>query len=84
MNILSVLHGGACGWPSSSVLSLLSDSSPLKTGKISIEEASWISALLCIGAFIGNLFYGWIANNYGRKYPLISIAIPSTVIILQN
>lgn len=79
VDIAAFLHGLACGWPSSNVVLLLSDEPPLPSGKIDIDEASWVVGLFCIGGLIGNLVFGYITNNYGRKEPLLATAIPCIV-----
>lgn len=58
---------------------LMSDESPLPSGKISMEEATWITSLLQVGALICNIVFGYISNNYGRKIPLLVISIPMIV-----
>lgn len=45
-----------CGWTSPSILILTGDESPLPSGKISMEEASWIASLSCFGGFHLNCF----------------------------
>lgn len=66
-------------WASPSIILLTSDETPLPSGKITMDEASWIASLLCIGGLIGNIFFGYITNRFGRKLPLIVIAIPTVV-----
>lgn len=79
VDLLLVTYGTACGWPSPNIILLTSDDTPLPSGKISIDEASWIASLLCVGGFIGNIFFGFITNALGRKLPLILISIPGVV-----
>lgn len=79
MDLLLVTYGAACGWPSPNLILLTSDDTPLPSGKISMDEASWIASLLCVGGFIGNFSFGFITNVFGRKLPLISISIPGVV-----
>lgn len=55
---------------------LTSDKTPLPSGKITMEQASSIAAIICIGGLIGNLLFGFITNKYGRKIPLMFITIP--------
>ncbi|KAJ8942448.1 hypothetical protein NQ318_002660 [Aromia moschata] len=43
------------------------------------EEASWISALLPLGAVFGPFVFGFLADKIGRKYSLLSCAIPYIV-----
>lgn len=66
------------GWPSPSIFLLESDETPLPSGKITVEEASWIASLLSIGCLFGNVF-GYITNKFGRKVTLIFISIPTIV-----
>lgn len=58
---------------------LMSDESPLPSGKISIEESSWMTSLLSIGATISNIVFGFIVKRYGRKMPLFWLGIPMIV-----
>lgn len=69
------------GWTSPSIALLTSDQTPLASEMISKDEASWIASLLHVGAFLGSLFFGFVTNNFGRKLPLMIIAIPMIVII---
>ncbi|KAJ6621565.1 Facilitated trehalose transporter Tret1, partial [Pseudolycoriella hygida] len=46
---------------------------------MSEEELSWMVSVMCIGGFIGNIFFGCTSNLWGRKLPLLSIAIPFTL-----
>lgn len=97
--------GIICGWASPTIYLLTSNESPLPTGKISMNEASWIASLLvefnflifsrhkarvkiifhsyvcfqAIGGFVGNMFFGYLANRFGRKGPLLFISIPMIV-----
>jgi MFS family permease len=73
--LLSIGYGAVCGWPSAGTLLLMSDESPLPTGKVTMEEASWITAMICVGGFIGNFVFAWIAERYGRKIPLLLAAV---------
>lgn len=72
-------YGITCGWPSPSIQLLTSDETPLPSGKITIEEGSWIASLLCIGGLIGNILFGFITNSFGRKRPLCALSIPIIV-----
>lgn len=72
-------YGVTCGWTSPNLLILMSDETPLPSGTINWEEASWIAALLCVGGMIGNIFFGFITSNFGRKEPLLFISIPTIV-----
>lgn len=72
-------YGVTCGWTSPLIPVLTSDESPLPSGKITMEQASWIASLSCAGGLIGNIFFGVVTNSFGRKFPLIFLAIPTIV-----
>lgn len=84
VNMLTIGYGVSIGWSSPNVVLLTSSDSPLPSGQISMEEASWIASLLCIGGLAGNIFFGFITNAFGRKIPLILISIPAMVRLLVN
>ncbi|XP_031622894.1 facilitated trehalose transporter Tret1-like isoform X2 [Contarinia nasturtii] len=69
-------YGVVCGWSSPNIVLLTSDESPLSSGKITMNEASWSASLICIGGLVGNICFGFITNRFGRKNPLIFITIP--------
>ncbi|XP_031633567.1 facilitated trehalose transporter Tret1-like [Contarinia nasturtii] len=79
VNLLTVSYGITLGWPSPNILLLISDESPLPSGKITLESASWIASLLGVGALFGNLFFGFIINKFGRKMPLLLLSIPTII-----
>lgn len=79
MDLLFFGYGITCGWTSPSLMILKSDESPLPTGKITMEEASWVASLVNAGGALGTLFFGPITNKFGRKNPLIAVAIPTIV-----
>lgn len=74
----------ACGWPSPSIFLLLSDETPLPTGRITIEEASWVASSMSIGSLAGNILAGYLTHKYGRKKTIIFIAFPTIVIYQRN
>lgn len=71
------------GWTSPSIFLLETDETPLPSGKITVEEASWIASLLSIGCLFGNVF-GYVTNKFGRKVTLIFISIPTIVSERKN
>lgn len=79
VDLLMVGYGITCGWASPGLELLTSNDTPLPSGKISLEEASWIAAFCFIGGFIGNIVFGIVTTRYGRKWPLFFIAIPTIV-----
>uniref|UniRef100_A0A1L8DF24 Putative facilitated trehalose transporter tret1 n=1 Tax=Nyssomyia neivai TaxID=330878 RepID=A0A1L8DF24_9DIPT len=76
VNIISLAHGSSIGWLSPFLPILLSEASPLATGKISMDEASWIGALLCAGGICGCAVYGSLATRCGRKTTILLLAVP--------
>lgn len=83
MNLLTICEGIGVGWASPSINLFTSDQSPLSSGKISMEEASWIASLICVGGTFGNVIFGYIADKFGRKIPLLLIPIPMIVSIVR-
>lgn len=60
---------------------LESDETPLPSGKLTLDETSWIASNVCFGGLIGNLLFGFTMNIYGRKKSLLFMTLPSIVII---
>lgn len=59
------------------------DSSINPLGKpITEKQDSWIGSLLNIGAMLGTFPYGYLAERFGRKATLLSIALPHFVAYL--
>lgn len=79
VGLLGLAYGASRAWTSPSIPILLSDDTPLPSGKITSAEAAWISALTCPGGLIGNFVGGYISNKFGRKLPLLLLAIPTIV-----
>lgn len=57
---------------------LTSDETPLPSGKITIEEASWVVSLPAIGSLFGCMFYGFV-TKFSRKWTLVVAALPLIV-----
>lgn len=72
-------YGISIGMTSPTIGVLISDNSPLPTGKISMDEASWIVSIIPIGGLVGNILYGFIINWFGRKWPVVALSIPLAV-----
>lgn len=78
-SITLINYGITCGWSSPSIDLLTSDKSPLPSGKITMEEASWIASALAIGALPGNVVFGFLIKKFGRKWPLTASSILTIV-----
>lgn len=61
----------AIGWSSPSLPVLLSTESPLITGAITLEQASWINSMVCIGGGVGAILIGFVLDLVGRKNSLL-------------
>nr|ACG44798.1 solute carrier family 2, facilitated glucose transporter member 8 [Zea mays] len=56
------------GWPSPSLPELLD---PNSTIPMTSEEGSWLAAMPCIGAPIGDIIAAYMADKIGRKYSML-------------
>ncbi|KAG4076493.1 hypothetical protein HA402_014457 [Bradysia odoriphaga] len=73
-------YGIINGWSSPNNIKLRSDTdNPLPSGKLTEDEISLTSSVVGIGALVGILGAGLIANKYGRKWPILLLTIPITV-----
>ncbi|XP_055308413.1 facilitated trehalose transporter Tret1-like [Sitodiplosis mosellana] len=79
VNIFLMCYGVTCGWASPSIILLMSDETPLPSGKITMDEASYVASLICIGGLIGNIVFGFITNKFGRKIPLLFLTLPAII-----
>ncbi|XP_058058247.1 facilitated trehalose transporter Tret1-like [Anopheles bellator] len=69
VNLLGVGYGTVSGWTSSALPTLQSpDGSPLGTGPITQQQASWIGGVLCLGGIVGTLVGGLLVERVGRKW----------------
>lgn len=62
------------GWVPPILPILQSNESPI--GIVSQSDATWINSLLCIGAAVGSMVSGTLANKIGRKRCLQIIGLP--------
>lgn len=74
-----IQYGVFVGWSSPSIVLLTSDQSPLPTGKITTDEATWTAALKSLGFLLSCSVFGYVGTKFGRKWPLIILAIPLIV-----
>lgn len=79
VNLAIMGYGAFEGWTSPSIISLTSPNTLFPSGQISIEQASWLASVHCIGGLFGNIMFGYIINRYGRRLPLILITFPIIV-----
>lgn len=84
VNLATIGFGIFEGWSSPMVLLLTSDQTPLPSGKLNMEEASWVAALQAVGCLFGNILFGYIINKFGRRLPLILIVFPLVVCVFHQ
>ncbi|CAD7088656.1 unnamed protein product [Hermetia illucens] len=82
VSILTFTHGNANSWSATAIPLLQSENTPISTGPITMEEASWIGSLVCIGGLTGNFLGGILINIIGQKKVLMLIIIPHVVLWL--
>uniref|UniRef100_A0A1B0DDL9 Major facilitator superfamily (MFS) profile domain-containing protein n=1 Tax=Phlebotomus papatasi TaxID=29031 RepID=A0A1B0DDL9_PHLPP len=78
-NIGTIVYGIAGGWPSATMPILSSTDSPLPSGPLTTEEVSLVNSILAIGGMVGAVFFGWISDYCGRKWPLVVAMIPQVI-----
>lgn len=78
-NSIMVGYGCAIGWLSMALPLLQSDDSPLDSGKLTIDEMSWIGSVVSIGALVGNFFCGYIVTIIGARHTIFMIGFPQLV-----
>lgn len=72
-------YGIISGWMSPTLPILTSAESPLPLGAITMDEATWVASTAAIGALPGNIIFGFVIKNCGRKWPLVASSIPLIV-----
>lgn len=78
-NIISFSFGAGLSFTTCSYMLWISDETPLPSGKLSVFEASLVTSLLCVGCLAGNFLFVSLSAKYGRKIPLLFLAIPQIV-----
>lgn len=76
-NVITFAYGCIIGWVSSAIAQLMSTESPLDSGPITVEEASWIGSIICLGSLLGIFSYGYVCAVIGSKRAMCLIAIPA-------
>ncbi|KAJ6649968.1 Facilitated trehalose transporter Tret1, partial [Pseudolycoriella hygida] len=78
-NIIAYSHGFGVGWLSSAIPTLRSDSTPLKSGPLTLEQISWLGGSFPLGALFGDLLFSLLLNFMGRKTSLMVMALPNLI-----
>lgn len=63
-------------WTSPSIPLLISPDGPYK---FTLEECSYLTVIQPIAAMLGSFFYGQLTDRIGRKYALLSMALPQAL-----
>ena len=79
VQLTAFIFGIAVGFTGPNIQLFISDETPLKDGKITAEQISWITSLSPFGAIAFVFVYGWISEQFGRKAAVLFIGIPQTV-----
>lgn len=82
-NIVTLSHGCILGWLSPFLPLLKSADSPLESGAVTVEQASWIGAIICAGGLLGNAVFGVLVNRLGCKRSIAWLALPQLVIFFR-
>ncbi|XP_055685018.1 facilitated trehalose transporter Tret1-2 homolog isoform X1 [Lutzomyia longipalpis] len=78
-NFGGIVYGLMVGWPSATMPILSSTDSPLPSGPLTKKEVSWVISIMMLGGMLGTIIFGWMANHFGRKWPLIVGMLPQVV-----
>ncbi|PSN52620.1 Facilitated trehalose transporter Tret1 [Blattella germanica] len=76
VSMLSFNNGLTICWAPTMLPILQSEDSPLVSGPITKEQASWLAALQCLGAFLSGPFYIFVINRFSRKTAGYILAMP--------
>lgn len=72
----AISYGGLIGWLSPSLLILISDHTPIVTGPINTQQASWLGSISYLGGFFGTFLFLVIIKLLGRKVAFCILAVP--------
>lgn len=87
-NLIGFNFGWMCSWANANYENLRSNgtsrSTQLDDGPLSLQQASLVMSLICAGGLIGNLVYLFVLEKFGRKNPILFLAIPAIVCMRTN
>lgn len=78
-NLIALSQGWFNGWISPALPILASNSTPLSSGSLTINEISWTGSINCIGAVLGSLFFDQFVSLIGSKRVVHLLAVPTIV-----
>lgn len=71
--------GSGIGWLSMALPLLQSDQTPLDSGPLTVDDVSWIGAIISCGALIANIATGYLVTVIGSKNSILLLGIPQLV-----
>lgn len=80
--LLNIAYGVMTGWSSPSIIILTSDQSPLPSGRMTMDEASWAAALGPAAGIFACFFFGYTTKHFGRKRTILFYTVPMIVCIV--
>lgn len=78
-NLIMFFNGIMNAWGGPNFILLKSNETPLESGPLSISEASLVVSIICVGALIGIIITAVTTERFGRKIPLLLLAVPQFV-----
>lgn len=81
VNLITFTFGWNCSWSNANFLELQKPN-VLPSGPITYDEASFVVSIVCIGGLLGNASYLWVVERFGRKKPILLLALPASVCIV--
>ncbi|KAJ6646779.1 Facilitated trehalose transporter Tret1, partial [Pseudolycoriella hygida] len=79
VNMATFCHGTICGWNAVAIWLMLTEDSPLESGKISLSDASWIGGGLYMGNVFGILLFAAVLKQFSLKITMSLLVLPNLV-----
>lgn len=79
VTIITFCHGTGLGWFAPMLFKLQTPSETPLDFVVSVEQGSWMGALVNLGGFTGNVLFGLLLDLIGRKACIYSLALPHIV-----
>ncbi|XP_031625980.1 facilitated trehalose transporter Tret1-like [Contarinia nasturtii] len=79
-NLIGFSFGWMSAWANANYDDLKSNSTTktqLQDGPITLNQASLVMSLICAGGLVGNIVYLFVLNKFGRKNPILFLAVPA-------
>ncbi|XP_036224881.2 facilitated trehalose transporter Tret1 [Bactrocera oleae] len=76
VTIITFCHGIGLGWFAPMLFKLQTPAESPLDFEVSVEQGSWMGALVCLGSLIANVFFGYLLDIIGRKACIYCLAVP--------